>query len=52
MWQALFKKRHPKVTLCVPEKLQLARAKCCTPEILRAQYNNFETFVESYSLLI
>ena len=35
-WWSLFRKRHPEITLRTPEKLQLTRVKCCTPEILGA----------------
>lgn len=50
-WWVLFKQRNPEVTLRVPEKLQLARARCCTPEILRAWFNDFQTFLKAHSLL-
>ena len=50
-WWSLFRKRHPEITLCTPEKLQLARAKCCTPEILGAWFKEFGEFLEAQSLL-
>ena len=50
-WWALFKNRHPEITLRVPEKLQLARVKCSTPEILGAWYKDFGDFLEAHSLL-
>ena len=50
-WWALFKKRHPEISLCTPEKLQLARAKCCTPEVLGAWYEEFGEFLKTYSLM-
>ena len=50
-WWSLFKKRNPTVTLRTPEKLQLARAKCCTPEILTIWYNEFEAFLKEHGLL-
>ena len=39
-WWTLFKKRHPEVSLRIPEQLQVARAKCCTPETLQAWFNS------------
>ena len=44
-WWALFKKRHPEISLRTPEKLQLARAKCCTPEVQGAWYEGFREFL-------
>ena len=35
-WWKLFKNRHPELVSRVPEPLQLARAKCCTPEAIQA----------------
>ena len=50
-WWSLFRKRHPEITLRTPEKPQLARAKCCTPEILGAWFKQFGEFLEAHSLL-
>ena len=50
-WWALFKKRHPEISLRTSEKLQLARAKCCTPEVLGAWYEEFGKFLKTYSLM-
>lgn len=50
-WWSLFKKRNPRVSLRTPEKLQLARAKCCTPEILATWYREFKCFLEERGLL-
>ena len=50
-WWSLFRKRHPEITLRTPEKLQLARAKCCTPEILGAWFKEFGEFLEARSSL-
>ena len=50
-WWSLFKERNPRVCLRTPEKLQLARAKCCTPEILSTWYSEFKMFLEKYNLL-
>ena len=50
-WSSLFRKRHPEITLRTPEKLQLARAKCCTLEILGAWFKEFGEFLEARSLL-
>lgn len=47
---SLFKQRNPTVTLRTPEKLQLARAKCCNPEILTTWYEEFEVFLKEYHL--
>ena len=48
-WWPLFRKRQPEITLRTPEKLQLARAKCCTPEILGAWFKEFGEFLEAHS---
>ena len=45
------RKRHPEITLRISEKLQLARAKCCTSEILGAWFKEFGEFLEARSLL-
>ena len=50
-WWELFKKRHPEITLRSPEKLQLARARCCTPEVISAWYGDFHKFLEEHSLV-
>ena len=43
-------KRHPELSLHVPEHLQLARARCCTPESLRKWYSEFDQFLLIHSL--
>ena len=50
-WWSLFRKRNKLVTLRTPEKLQLARAKCCTPEVLQIWYDLFKAFLEEHNLL-
>ena len=50
-WWASFKKRHPEISLHTPERLQLARAKCCIPEVLGAWYEEFGEFLKTYSLM-
>ena len=50
-WWALFKKRHPEISLRTPERLQLARAKCCTPEVLGTWYEEFGEFLKTYLLM-
>ena len=44
-WWKLFKGRHPELSLRSPELLQIARAKCSTPEIIQAQFIEFEQFL-------
>ncbi len=53
-WWSLFKKRNPTVTLRTPEKLQLARAKCCTPEILTINFGikNLKSFSKNMACSI
>ena len=50
-WWSLFRKRHSEITLRTPEKLQLARVKCCTPEIWGAWFKEVGEFLEAHSLL-
>ena len=43
-WWKLFMQRHPQLSVRMPEALQLARARCCTPEALQVWYSDFDQF--------
>ena len=49
-WWALFKKRHPNISLRSPEHLQLCRVQCCTPEAIADWFIGFDQFLQMYSL--
>lgn len=49
-WWELFRKRHPEVSLRVPEPLQIARAKGCTWEAINGWFIDFEQFMETRGL--
>ena len=36
--------RHPQLSVRMPEAIQLARARCCTPEALQVWYSDFDQF--------
>jgi len=44
-WWQLFKQRHPEISLRKPEHLQLARAKCCTSDVIQSWFTTFEQFL-------
>ena len=44
-WWKLFKQRHPELSLRSPELLQIAHAKCSTPEVIEAWFIEFEQFL-------
>ena len=49
-WWHAFLRRHPELSLRLPESLQLARASSCTPERLDKWYKEFEMFVKLHNL--
>ena len=49
-WWRLFKRRHPELSLRKAEHLQLARARCCTPEALQAWFIEFQQFLSIHGL--
>ena len=49
-WWKLFKNRHPELVSRVPEPLQLARAKCCTPEAIQAWDAEFDQFLQIHGV--
>lgn len=49
-WWQLFMKRHPELATRIPEPLQLARAKCCTPECIKAWYVEFDQFLQVHNI--
>ena len=49
-WWLLFKKRHPQISLCSPEPLQLCRIKCCTAEAICEWFTDFDQFLQVHDL--
>ena len=49
-WWKLFHQRNPEVSLRIPEPLQLARAKSCTPEAIAMWFRDFGQFLDVHGL--
>ena len=49
-WWYAFLRRHPQLSVCLPESLQLARASSCTPERLDGWYKEFGEFIKFHDL--
>jgi len=49
-WWQLFLKRHPEVTLRVPELLQQARAQACNAEKISLWFSDFDQFLITHDL--
>ena len=49
-WWYAFLRRHPQLSVRLPESLQLARASSCTPAVLDKWYKEFEEFTKFHNL--
>ena len=49
-WWYAFLRRHPQLSVRLPESLQLARASSCTPERLDGWYKEFGEFIKFHDL--
>ena len=49
-WWYAFLRRHPELSVRLPESLQMARASSCTPQRLEKWYQEFGEFLKLHSL--